>query len=172
MAHETKGSRKKHDAKRRSEARVHASLHSEVRDEWLGDVRCGAAALEQLVDAALAIDAVDDVVRGFGEPADRRRLEAARKVLAEGLQERIPDVERSLSHVMMGMRLMPDKPDDSVLELICGVMYHLGGLATTARRATAKLGKLPSRSRRVAGYRAWTNRERGEREAKQAGEAA
>ena len=142
--------------------------NTKFRKERLADVKAGADELGQLLAAALAIDAVDDVARGFNEPADWRRVEAACKVLTEGLQVRMPDVERCLS---MAVGQMKAEPEEAIISLTFAI-GNLRGLATTARRIMGKLGQMPSPERVAAGRRAYRNRWNAEREAREAREAA
>jgi hypothetical protein len=126
-------------------------------------VKIAAKTLPALFHLAMNIDALDDVARGFGEAEDRRRVEAARKALADGLRGILPKVEHCVqlaTHTAGGV-----DPEWGVFDLV-GCFGDLDSdLSALCRRVGAKLGKPPSPSRRRAGSRLWQNRFHAEREA-------
>jgi HEAT repeat protein len=123
-----------------------------LRAQEMADLKAGTAALQELVDTALAIDAVDDVAKGFREPKDEQRVAAARQEIAKGLREVLPNIAHCLSLAELGAGGVD--PEQAVFALT-GVVAHARELRKIARRASAKLGKVPPRDRVAAGRRLW-----------------
>ncbi len=126
------------------------------------DLERACAALPPLFMAAVNIDGLDDVARGFGDPDDRQRVAAARKELACAMEGVLSDLARGLRQATAA-RTGPD-PEAAVFD----VLITLGGLArqlgTITRQVNGKLGTMSSPDRVTAGARAWGRRARAERE--------
>jgi hypothetical protein len=119
-------------------------------------VKRASAVLPALFQLAMDIDALDDVARGFSEPNDRRRVEAARKALSTGMAP----VLEGLEHCVRLARTAIGGADSewAIFDFAGGIGDFSRELSATTARARSKLGKRPSAARRAAGARAWKNR--------------
>ncbi len=119
------------------------------------------AALPPLFMAAVNIDGLDNVARGFGDPDDRQRVAAARKELACGMEGVLSDLAYHLG--LASVALTGPDPESAVFHLLIGLGGRTRQLGTITRQVNGKLGKIPSPDRVTVGARAW-GRRRAERE--------
>lgn len=128
-------------------------------------IRRGCAALVSLLKAYDAIDAVDDLRLGYADPADDKRVTAAREVLAAALREHLPSVRHALD---LAATAAGGPDTEGACVYLTAAVAALAPLAVAGERATKRAGKQPPRARRAEAVRIYRARWAAEREGRAA----